>query len=291
MQLRDRYNHFIAYHAIAWELTFAALAVVYVVVGFLADDPGSASRQAVEVLETGLTVIFVLEFATRFLASRNRARYLVDHLVDLVALIPTARGLRLFRLLRLLRLVRAFSGLFRALSEVQRIAAHRALVGLVVAWLAVMVICSIAFYAVEHETNDRLRSPMDALWWGIATLTGGDPLVTITTLEGRVAAGVLLVVGVGLFGAITAVITTQLLSRAPRTAIATEHDAHRDEDLPGLIRELVALHRDRVPADNEYESTKGRAPREAVMDRVLAYSFFVAAGIGLAVLYQRRRSR
>lgn len=254
--LRDRYNQFVADHAVAWELSFATLAILYVAVEFLAEDAGPTARQAIEVVEAVLTAVFVLEFATRFLASRNRVRYFVSHLIDLVALLPTARGLRVFRLLRLLRMVRAFSGLFRALNEVERVAAHRGLIGLAVAWLAVMVICSIAFYVVESETNPDIRSPVDALWWGVATLTGGDPLATITTPEGRIAAGVLLVVGVALFGAITAVITSTLLTRSQQRAHALEQVTHAPADIPDLIRRLGDLQRDGLLTPEEFEAKK-----------------------------------
>jgi len=222
--------------------------------------PDQDTRQAIDVLEACLTSIFVLEFASRFLASRQRVHYLVHHVIDLVALIPTARGFRLVRLFRLLRMVRAFSGIFRVLTEVERVAAHRGLIGLVVAWLAVMVICSIAFYVVEGQTNPGIGSPVDALWWGIATLTGGDPLVTITTTEGRVAAGVLLVVGVGLFGAITAVITSQLLTRAAQEQAHVREHAERAEraaaDIPEQIRKLGDLHRDALLTTEEFEAKK-----------------------------------
>ena len=36
--LRERYLSFIARHDIAWELAFGLLAVVYVAIGFAADD-------------------------------------------------------------------------------------------------------------------------------------------------------------------------------------------------------------------------------------------------------------
>jgi len=250
--LGDRYNQFIAHHTIAWELTFAALAILYVAVGFLAEDGGAATRHAIEVTETALTAVFGVEFASRFLASRNRRRYFVGHLIDLFALLPTARGLRVLRLLRLLRMMRAFSGVFRALGELERIAEHRVLLALVMSWLAIMVMCSIAFYVVESGTNPGIQSPLDALWWGIATLTGGDPLVTITTFEGRVAAGVLLLVGVALFGAIIAVLTSQLM-----THLQEQHRARVEAaDIPDQIRKLGDLQSDGLLTAAEFQQKK-----------------------------------
>ncbi len=72
---RDRYLAFVAHHDIAWELGMAVLAVVYVVVGFAAEDTDPAVRPALDAAETALTTVFVGEFVSRFMASYDRARY------------------------------------------------------------------------------------------------------------------------------------------------------------------------------------------------------------------------
>jgi voltage-gated potassium channel len=254
--IRDRYNAFVERHERAWELAFAALALLYVAVGFAGENADPGWQPILEPLEFVLTTVFVLEFATRFIAARSRSDYLVRHVIDLVALIPVARGLRLFRLLRLLRLVRAFSGAFRVLGEVERVAAHRGLVGLVVAWAGVTVICSTAFWVVENETNPDITAPTDALWWGVATLTGGDPLADITTPEGRLVAGVLLVVGVALYGAITAVLTAQLLARGQASRSRDDAATTPLRDIPGEIERLGSLWRAGWLTDEEFDQKK-----------------------------------
>jgi voltage-gated potassium channel len=206
MSVRDRYLAFIARHEAAWELTFAALAVVFVVVGFLEESP---TTEAVDVL---LTAVFATEFVTRLAASYDRTKYLRGHWIDALALIPSVRGVRVLRLLRLLRLVRAFAGVARALNTVGRMANHRGLVWLLAAWAAVMVLCSLALYAAENGINEAVASPLDAMWWGITTMTTvgyGD--VVPKTPEGRLAATVLMVLGIGLFSAVTATVTSFLL--------------------------------------------------------------------------------
>jgi len=89
--MRDRFNAFVDRHDIAWELAMAFLAVVYVAVGFALDDASAPLSPILEATETGLTIIFAMEFASRFLASRNRGQYLRGHWIDLVALIPATR--------------------------------------------------------------------------------------------------------------------------------------------------------------------------------------------------------
>jgi voltage-gated potassium channel len=204
--LRRQYLGFIARHEAAWELTFAALAVVYVVVGFAEDSPMLGA------VDLALTAVFATEFISRLGASFDRQAYLRGHWIDAVALIPAVRGVRVLRLLRLLRLVRAFAGVARALNTLTRMANHRGLVWLLAAWSAVMVLCSIALYAAENGVNKAIASPLDAMWWGITTMTTvgyGD--VVPKTPEGRLAATVLMILGIGLFSAVTATVTSFIL--------------------------------------------------------------------------------
>jgi voltage-gated potassium channel len=244
--MRARYNAFIARHEVAWELGMAALAVVFVIVGFAAEGADAASRPAYERIDLALTVVFAAEFVSRFLASYNRRAYLRGHWIDLIALIPVVRGVRVLRLLRLLRLIRAFAGLFRATQHFERMAQHRGLAWLFVTWLAVMVICSLFLYAAENGVNEAIASPLDALWWGIVTLTTvgyGD--VFPVTGEGRIAASVLMLLGIGLFSAITATVTSFMLTSGAPPA--------------DRLRALADLHRDGLLSDDEFAAKRSEA--------------------------------
>ena len=246
--MRSAYNEFIARHEVAWELGMAVLAIVFVIVGFAIDAADAATRPALEAADTALTIVFVAEFGSRFLASLDRRAYLRGHWIDLIALIPIVRGVRILRLLRLLRLIRAFAGIFRATQHFERMARHRGLAGLFVAWLAVMVICSIFLFAAENGVNKAISSPLDALWWGIVTLTTvgyGD--VYPVTGEGRIAASVLMLLGIGLFSAITATLTSFML--ADRNVAPTGDE----------LRSLAALQRDGLLTDDEYAAKRSDA--------------------------------
>jgi voltage-gated potassium channel len=243
--IRDRYLDFIDRHDIAWELGMAVLAVLFLIVGFISDDPGASPLYAI--VETVLTIVFVAEFASRFGASHDRPGYLRGHWIDVVALIPVAREVRVLRLLRLLRMVRAFAGVYRALGHVGRIVNHRGLGLLITAWLGVMVICSAALYIAENGVNKTITSPLDALWWGVVTLTTvgyGD--VYPVTPEGRLAASALMILGISLFGAITATVTSYLIATGKPSAT----------DPLVQIRELGRLHRDGTITDAEFVAAK-----------------------------------
>lgn len=248
MHLRSRYNAFIERHEVAWELSFAMLALAFVATGFIDGVPW------VLWVDATITAVFVAEFTTRLAASYDRRAYLRDHWVDVLALIPAFRGFRLLRLLRLLRLVRFFAGVYRAMGQFERVARNRGLLLLVTVWLGVVVITSMAFFAAEVNENPNVTSPIDALWWGVVTLTTvgyGDVLPL--TPEGRIAAIVLMVLGIGLFSAITATVTSALLAGRTEGSIAP---ADR-------LRALADLHRDGLLTDDEFA-----AKRTDALDRL-----------------------
>jgi voltage-gated potassium channel len=249
--LREAFNGWFVTHEVAWELTMAALAVLYVALGFVVDEVPAGESPEIGAAELVLTGIFVLEFGSRFLAAHSRLGYLRGHWIDVIALAPPIRGARVLRLLRLLRLVRAFSGIYRASLHIGGLARHRGFAWLLFGWLGVMVLCSAWLYVAEHGLNKAIESPFDALWWGVVTLTTvgyGD--VTPVTTEGRIAAMVLMLLGIGLFGAITATITSYLLSGDSLQG--------QDDSLGSELERLAALHSSGALTDEEFVLAKRR---------------------------------
>jgi voltage-gated potassium channel len=247
---RDGYNAFVERHEVAWELAMGALALLWVALGFLIDQLGAGVRPDLEAAELALTAVFVAEFGSRLLAAHDRLQYLRGHVIDAVALVPPIRALRVLRLLRLLRLIRAFAGFYRVAMHVQGIARHRGFAWLLVAWLSVMAICSAFVYLAEHGVNDLIKSPFDALWWGVVTLTtvGYGDMYPVTP-EGRLAAMVLMLLGIGLFAAITATITSYFVSQHGDRGAA--HAA-----LPEQLRALADLRADGALTEEEFAAAK-----------------------------------
>jgi voltage-gated potassium channel len=241
---------FVARHEVAWELAFAALAAVFVSLAFIPVELGSSGEATIVLVEWSITGVFVAEFGTRLWATADRRGYLRGHWIDLVSLVPPARWFRPFRLLRLLRLLRAFAGVGRALTSFKQLAAHRGLVWLLLAWVAVMLFSSVGLYVAENGANDVVQSPLDAIWWGIVTMTTvgyGD--IVPKTPEGKLAATVLMVLGIGLFSGVTATVTSFLLEGRAATTTDPIEEIRRLGELrdAGLIDEATfAAKRDEI---------------------------------------------
>jgi voltage-gated potassium channel len=96
--------------------------------------------------------------------------------------------------------------------HVERLLGNRRIAAVAIVWLGILVLTSFGLYVAEHGTNEAVATPLDALWWGVVTMTTvgyGD--VYPMTGEGRVAAAILMVLGIGLFGVITATVTSLLV--------------------------------------------------------------------------------
>jgi voltage-gated potassium channel len=199
---------------------------------------------AVEVALNTITAIFVAEFAVRFYAAPSRWHYLKYHWIDLIAVLPSVRYLRLLGLarlavlLRLLRIVRL--GLIarslidanRAATQFTRVSNRNGLPTLVLIAAGLLWIGAAAGYEFEHGTNPQFATFGDSFWWAFSTMAtlgyGAGPL----SVPGRVVAGVLMALGIATFGLVTATATTFIIQRMG------DVDEFSSADLMGALKDL-----------------------------------------------------
>jgi voltage-gated potassium channel len=154
--------------------------------------------------------------------------------VDLLAAIPfdaafrTLQIIRVYRILRVLRVLYKLQELTTGTTLNERLLA---LPGVAV----VMIIFSTALMveAERHAPGATIKSGGDALWWALTTVTtvGYGDTYPVTT-EGRIIAAGLMLVGIALFGSISAIVTSKLI-------LPKETKDHEE-----LRREVRALHED-----------------------------------------------
>ena len=158
--------------------------------------------------------------------------------VDLLAAIPfdaafrTLQIIRVYRILRVLRILYKLQELTTGTTLNERLLA---LPGVAV----VMIVFSTALMveAERHAPGATIKSGGDALWWALTTVTtvGYGDTYPVTT-EGRIIAAGLMLVGIALFGSISAIVTSKLI--LPKET--KDHEELRCEvrALHGEIRDL-----------------------------------------------------
>jgi len=213
--IRASYANYVQRNIVVWELSMAGLALVFVVVSMLADRVEGVLRGAFLMIGWLLTIGFLAEFVSRLAAATDPRAHLRGHWIDLLALVPMLRAARVLALVRLVPMVPGVPHVTEFIARVRQTFQRRGQLWLFLAWLAVMLVCSVFLYGYA----------------------GGS-----STGAGRLAGGVLLVMGLGLFSALTAALTSVLLAagRDPATEMSEQ------------LRTLGALREAGLVSSDEY---------------------------------------
>ena len=142
-----------------------------------------------------------MDYLARLLLSVQKVRFVRTHRLDLLMVVlPMLRLLRVFLLLR------------RSLASVSTERSAGSIVSLVI---ASMFVSAFFMLRVEHNApGATITTFRDALWWAVVTTTTvgyGD--YTPVTPAGRVIASVVMVVGVGLIGTVSASVAAWFVRR------------------------------------------------------------------------------
>jgi voltage-gated potassium channel len=197
--------------------------------------------------------VFAVDYGTRFYLAPSRRRFFTHHLVDLaVIVLPMLRPLRALRLFRLLNVLRAGLVLTSALHRLRAVLTHRGLHFVLLAVLGIVAVGAALEFAFEQgENGSTFHSYGDALWWAVVTVTTvgyGDKYPV--SPGGRGVAAVLMFVGIGLIGVLTASIASYFVEERANTDAAAV--SSRLDHLEGMLGRLLATTDGQVrPADPE----------------------------------------
>lgn len=163
-----------------------------------------------------ICIAFAVDFLVSLWTAPDRMRYLITWgWLDLLSAIPVidpARWGRLARVARITRLLRSIRAA-RVLQTV--ILSRRRQSTLLAASLVALVLITASSTAILHfeDSGDgNIKTGENALWWAFATITtvGYGEFYPVTA-EGRIIAAILMIAGVGLFGAFSAALAAWFL--------------------------------------------------------------------------------
>ncbi len=214
-----------------YQVVFGALALVAVVLLILPEN------RAASVVNLVVWGVFVLDYVAALWVAPEKGRFVRGHLLELIAILPVdflraARALRIVRLVRVLRLGIVFGRTYRTLGG---ILGTNGLGRAVVVVVIVILLAGLSIWTVEPE----IGTVGDGLWWAFVTATTvgyGD--ISPASVGGRLIAFVLMTVGIGLIGLITASVATFFLrGGAEERAPESPHVTH----LRGLLDRWAEL--------------------------------------------------
>ena len=202
-----------------YEIGMIILAIVVLMILFVEFTMDISDEQAAMLanIDFGILTIFAVDYFYRLIIAKNKILFVRNNVFDLVAILPFDKVFRLARLARLARVTR-FSRLIK-LSKLARVAALSGKIsgnvravfrtnGLqyMIAFTGFSIVLgALSIMALEP----KMTKFGDALWWALVTATTvgyGD--ISPETSGGRIVAGILMIVGIGLIGMITGSIAT-----------------------------------------------------------------------------------
>lgn len=215
----------------ATEVPMLILAFAYLPAFVVSYLPGASAdvRLAGAVVEYAIVGVFALELLVRLSVAERKLAFLKKNWLDVVIV-----ALPLLRPLRFLRAARALPLIARGLVALRRVmgnyrGAYVLLVG-VLSVLSGALVVSVA----EQGAGGPIDSFGDALWWSVTTITTvgyGD--THPVTAGGRLVASLLMVIGIALFGLLTASVAAYFVEDR---AEDREEVSNRE-----LLRKLEAL--------------------------------------------------
>ena len=228
-------------------LLVMALLMIPLLVAPAAFDLSAPVERVALALDWIIWGVFAAELATRTYLAPHRLRYLWQHWFDvLIVLLPFLRSLRILRAaraLQALRAVRVFVYLVRATHTMSAIVARRGVQGVLLFALGALIASAVVITFAERGSGGSIDGLGTAVWWAFTTVTTvgyGDTYPV--TLIGRGVATFLMLIGIGLFGLLTANVAAYFVETAQ-----DQSDDPAPAQLEEVLAELRRLH-DRLDA-------------------------------------------
>jgi len=228
-------------------LILASVALLVVELAFTESD---LAIWIFEGLNIAFTVVFTVELSLRYWVAKKKKRFFQKYWLDIVALIPVARPLRMLRVLRLLRLWRAGRLLNRRLQSFGGI--FSGAVTELTTLVTISAVIVIAAAAVLHLGDpDTFVSVDESLWFAVLSLVAGEPIgLDPESTLGRWGTLVLMIGGVIVVSMFIGTVSASMSARLAKRMEGPEMDLDEFEghvvvcgwngSAPMLLAELFA---------------------------------------------------
>ena len=214
-------------------IILAVISIIFVVLDFASLI--SITESPYLEVDNFILIIFAIDYFARLFKAENKLSFFKQNIFDLIAIIPFSVMFSFFRFSRIFRIAKIskFARLSRLVGitgklqkKLNKFLNTNGFIYLVYVSLFLLIFSSALYSVAENVPFDQ------ALWWAIATTTTvgyGD--ISPTTALGRIAAVILMILGIGMIGMLTSTIT-EYFTRENNDDDSTDiEDLHKKIDL------------------------------------------------------------
>jgi voltage-gated potassium channel len=219
-----------------YEVFMAVLAIISIILIVL--SYGSVidiNHGYPELVNNAILIIFTIDYFARLFLAKDKKKFFKENIFDLLSIIPVSASFNLFRFARIGRLVVVFRlvRLIGLTGKLNRLLKINGLIYIIYTSIAILIVSASMYSISEHVPYG------ESLWWAIATATTigyGD--ISPHTFLGKLAAILLMVIGIGFVGVLTSSLTNFFIQDHTNDRMATV--LNKLSDLEKSNRELQA---------------------------------------------------
>ena len=203
------------------------------------------------IIEVGTLTIFTIDYFVRLTFAKDKLLFFRKNIFDLLAIIPfnsIFSAFRIFRVFRVFQAMKVFT-LLRFMGIAGKVQKHfskflkmNGLIYLIIISLILLVTAAIVYSIAEGASLG------ESFWWAIVTAsTVGYGDIAPTTLVGKIASTLLMIVGIGFVSTLTSTITNYF---------TPETDSQSNEKLDQIIVKLDTLSQENKELHHEIDNLK-----------------------------------
>jgi voltage-gated potassium channel len=239
-----------------YEIFIAMISILSVINLFITFMPvvNAGARNVLDIIDLGLTAIFIADFSYRMITAKSRSFYFVRDWgwADLLACVPIFRIFRLFRIVKAYKIIKKLGpdNIARQLSQKR---AEFALYILIFSVIVILEMGSAWVLMAESTSPDaNITNADDALWWAYVTITtvGYGDKYPVTAL-GRIIGIMVMTTGVGIFATFAGYLSNKLLAPSKEIEKIEEKEHDFEREMIARFDEIQRLLNIQVSRNNE----------------------------------------